>query len=124
MDETSLFIDYSWNDTHLDLTPRHKLNLTLTLEEEKEWRGGIEAFYTGSQYVFPDKLTRDYWVFGVMVEKLFPIFSITANIENLFNIRQSKWETMVNPPLDNPVFSPIWGPTEGLSANIALQVHL
>ena len=124
MNETSLFIDYSWNDTQLDLTPRHKLNLTLTLEEEKEWRGGIEAFYTGRQYVFPDKLTRDYWVFGIMVEKLFPVFSITSNVENIFNTRQSKWETMVNPPFDNPVFSPIWGPTEGLSANIALQVHL
>ena len=124
MDETSLFIDYSWNDTHLNLTPRHKLNLTLTIEEEKEWKGGIEAFYTGRQYVNSSRLTRDFWIFGVMVEKIFPVFSITANVENIFNVRQTKWERIVNPPYDNPVFSPIWGPTEGLSANLAIQVHI
>lgn len=110
MDEISLFVDYSWNDSHLFLTPKHKLNLTLTAEEEKEWRGGIEAFYTGRQYLPNNELTKDFWIFGIMIEKIFSGFSVIGNIENIFNVKQSNWGSTVNLPFNNPTFNPVWAP--------------
>jgi outer membrane receptor for ferrienterochelin and colicins len=124
LDEISLFADYSWNDTRLSLTPKHKLNLTLTAEEEKEWRGGIEAFYTGRQYLPDNRLTTDYWTFGIMVEKLFAGFSVIGNIEDIFNVKQSNWERTVNPPINNPTFNPVWAPLEGVNANVAIHIHI
>ena len=133
LDELALFADYSYTDVkkiydkinpHLELTPKHKLNLTLTYEEEENWRTGIEAFYTGKQYLSGTMQSRDYWVFGFMVEKLFKNFSITGNVENIFDFRQTKYEQIVNQPYSNPTFKPIYAPLDGVVANMAVELKL
>ena len=133
LDELSLFIDYTNTDVHsfivsdskyLELTPKHKLNMTLSFEEENEWRAGIEAFYTGEQYLYNGETTKDYWLFGLMAEKFFKHFSIIGNVENIFDVRQSKYEKIVMNPNTNPTFKPVWAPLDGMVANIAFHLKL
>lgn len=134
LDELSLFIDYthshvrktiSGQTSRLELTPEDKLNLTLSLEGEGKWRSGIEAFYTGRQYLAEsDSFSRDYWTFGVMFEKIFRRFSIIGNVENVFDERQTKHQRVINPPFDNPTFKPLFEPLDGIVANIALRLNL
>jgi iron complex outermembrane receptor protein len=132
-DELGLFVDYSFthaqkdydsNKSNLELTPAHKLNITLTFEEEESWRTGIEAFYTGRQYLIDRSQTRDYWTFGIMVEKIFRHLSVIGNVENVFDVRQTKFEDVVIPPYDNPTFRELWAPLDGIVANIALKIQL
>ncbi len=132
-DELSLFVDYSHthaqknyasNNSNLELTPANKLNITLTLEEEYSWRTGIEVFYTGKQYLNDQTQTRDYWTFGLMVDKIFKHFSVIGNVENIFDIRQTKFEDVVIPPLNDPTFKELWAPLDGIVANIALKIRL
>ncbi|VAX27896.1 hypothetical protein MNBD_IGNAVI01-2583, partial [hydrothermal vent metagenome] len=139
IDELELFADYSYVDVNktlnnvtspLELTPKNKVNLTLTYEEEdktsgkKEWRAGLEAFYTGKQYLPNGNYSRSYWLLGAMFEKMFDGFSVILNIENILDERQTKYEKIVSEPYDNPVFRPLYMPIDGVVANIAVWVKL
>ncbi|MBU0529850.1 TonB-dependent receptor [bacterium] len=133
LDELVLFIDYTYTDVqknydktnpHLELTPLHKLNMTLTFEKEQHWRTGIEAFYTGKQFLKDNTQSDDYWIFGIMFQKIYKKFSIVGNVENIFDIRQTKYEQIVIEPYSNPTFRQIYAPLDGIVANIALELKL
>ena len=133
LDELEFFADYSYTDvtgktdgieTPLKLTPKNKLNLTLTYEEEGGWRTGVEAFYTGKQYLEDQSYSRSYWLLGAMFEKMFKNFSIILNVENILDERQSKYDEIVKPPYNNPSFSELYMPVDGIVANIALWVKV
>lgn len=132
-DEFGLFIDYSYthaqkdfaaNKTNLELTPAQKLNITLTFEVEDNWRTGIEAFYTGKQFLNDQTQTNDYWTFGLMMEKILKHLSVIINFENIFDVRQTRFEEVVIPPYNNPTFKDLWAPLDGVVANIALKIQL
>ncbi|GBD91517.1 colicin I receptor precursor [bacterium BMS3Abin04] len=133
LDELELFADYSYADVNktvngitapLELTPKNKLNLTLTYEEEGEWRTGLEAFYTGKQYLEDETYSSSYWLLGAMFDKMFKNFSVILNVENILDERQSKYENIVLPPYSNPTFSPLYMPIDGIVANIAVWIRL
>ncbi len=133
LDELEFFADYSFTDVTktveeetkpLFFTPRNKLNLTLTYEEEGSWRTGVEAFYTGKQYLESEDYSRAYWLFGVMFEKYFSNFSVILNVENLTNERQSKYEKIVEGIVTNPSFKDIYMPIDGIVGNIAVRIKI
>lgn len=133
LDELNLFVDYSFTDVKtksgdkeysLFLTPKSKLNMTLTWEGEGSWRTGLEAFYTGSQQFDDSTRVDGYWVFGAMFEKIFHGLSIVGNVENIFDQRQTKDGPVVLPPYENPIFMPLYKPLDGIAANFALKMDL
>ncbi len=133
LDELVLFVDYSFTDAqkkydpihpYLELTPIQKLNMTLSYEAEGSWRSGIEAFYTGHQYLPDQSKTPAFWTFGLMAEKIFKRFSVTGNVENVTDIHQSQFGPVVTGPVTAPVFRPIYAPLDGLMANVAVEIHL
>ena len=133
LDELALFIDYTYTDAqkrydnafpNLELTPKHKLNMTLTYEEEDSWRMGIEAFYTGKQYLEDGTQTPDYWFIGFMLQKTIGNFSLIGNIENIFDVRQTRFEDVIIPPFDKPTFRQIYAPLDGTVANVVVQIKL
>lgn len=132
-DELEIFIDYNYvkarrklSGTYqtLPFTPTHKVNLTITYEQEDEWRTGIEGFFTGKQFLPNGKQARAYLILGFMFEKRFPKFSLIFNIENLLDERQSKYENIVLPPPQDPHFKDIYMPIDGRVMNLALWVKL
>ncbi len=133
LDELSLFLDFSYNDVRkrtgrfnrfLELTPKYKFNMTLSYEAEKSWRMGIEAFYTGRQYLRGNNRSRNYWLFGASFEKKLGRYSLIANVENIFDERQTRHERVVLPPLTTPRFLPLYEPLDGIVANLAIQVKV
>jgi iron complex outermembrane receptor protein len=59
-----------------------------------------------------------------MFQKYFNHFSVIANVENLFDVRQTKYEKIYNPPISNPTFKQIYAPLDGVVANIAVNIVL
>ena len=88
------------------------------------WRMGIEASYTGNQYIYNDKKVANFWFVAAMVERKFKQGSLVLNCENLLDERQSKFETLVEGTISNPIFKPIWGPLEGRVINLSLKLNL
>ncbi len=136
-DEFEVFADYSYVDVNktvdnntfpLALTPKNKLNLTFTYEEEGSWRTGFEAFYTDKQSVpiglnyFTD--SKPYWIYGIMFEKFFNNSSVIINVENILDNRQSKYEKLVSGTDEYPSFAQIYMPTEGIVANLAVRIKI
>ncbi len=131
----SLFIDYSYTDvqqtidnvtSNFELTPSNKFNMTLAYEANP-WRSGIEAFYTGRQYLSRTIKSRDFWTLGFMIERSFENFSLIFNIENIFDERQTKYGPVVrlsNRYPEAPAFEKIYAPLDGVVANVALMVRV
>ncbi len=132
-DLVKLFAGYTYTDARaqyltgnqfLPLTPKSKLNSALLFEKEESFKAGIEAYYTGSQFLSDRFKTKPYWVLGVFGEKTFGKFSLFINAENITDTRQSRFGTVVFPPHQNPTFAEIYTHTEGRVFNGGIKIRL
>lgn len=112
------------DDQFLPLTPKHKLNSALLFEKEDNFKAGIEAYYTGNQFLSNRFETRPYWVVGIFGEKTFGKISLFINAENITDPRQSRFGQVVFPPHQNPTFSEIYTHTEGRVFNGGIKIRL
>ena len=133
LDELVLYIDYTYldaqktydNNNQLELTPQNRLSTTLAYEDEEEgWKTGLEAFYYGNQYLENGDKTPDYWLLGASVQKRFGHFTIALNVENILDIRQTRYENIVSGSINNPTFSELYAPLDGIAGNIVLKFDL
>jgi outer membrane receptor for ferrienterochelin and colicins len=133
MDETELSVGYTYLDvqkqydkTHpnLEFTPKSRLVMSLVFGEENNWRIGLEEFYTGSQYLPDGSKGRDFWITGAIAEKVVKRFTFVANVENLFDVRQTQYENVVIPPYNNPSFRPLYAPLDGIVVNVAVKIRI
>jgi len=133
LDELILYVDYTYlNPTKtydqnkiLEYTPQNKLTSTLAYEDEEDhWKIDLEAFYFGNQYRENGTKTPNYWLLGVSAQKEFGHFKIALNFENILDERQTKYENIVNGPINNPNFNQLYAPLEGFVGNIVLKYDL
>jgi len=133
LDELVLYVDYTFlsaikkydENKQLELTPRNRLTTTLAYEDEEEGvKAGLEAFYFGTQQLENGDRTPDYWLLGASVQKRFGCVTVALNVENILNIRQTKYENIVSGDMNNPVFNEIYAPLDGIVGNIVLKFDL
>lgn len=128
-----LFIGYTYTDakqhyngrvTNMPLTPKHRLNNVVMLEKEDNFRIGLEAYYFSPQQLTDGSQGRDYWINGVMIEKMFSSFSLFLNFENIFDTRQSRFGSIYSGSIGNPVFNEIYAPVDGRVINGGIKINL
>ncbi len=132
-DFAKLFLGYTYTDARaeyltanqfLPFLPKHKINSALLFEKAENFKAGIEAYYTGAQFLSDGFKTKPYLEVGVFAEKTFGRYSLFINGENLTDIRQSRYTPVVFPPHQNPTFSEIYTHTEGRIFNGGIKVRL
>ncbi|MDQ3801425.1 MAG: TonB-dependent receptor [Acidobacteriota bacterium] len=132
-DIVKLFVGYTYTNAKakylagnqfLPLTPKSKLNSSLLFEKEENFKAGIEAYYTSSQFLSNRFRTKPYWVLGIFGEKSFGKFSLFINAENITDTRQSRFGQVVFPPHQNPTFSEVYTHTEGRVFNGGIKIRL
>jgi outer membrane receptor for ferrienterochelin and colicins len=128
-----LFLGYTFTDAHakylsgnqfLPLVPKNKLNTALIYEKEGAIKLGLEAYFTGKQYLSDGTRTPAFSEVGFMAEKIFKKFSLFINFENFTDTRQSKYKNVVNGSHLDPTFDQIWTHTEGFVVNGGVKVKL
>ena len=133
LDEFVLYVNYTYldaqktydNNNQLEFTPGNRLTSTLAYEDEKRgWRTGLEAFYFGRQFRGNGDKTNDYWMLAVSVMKKFGHFKLALNVENILDIRQTRFENIVSGPPGNPVFNELYAPLNGIVANAVIKIDL
>lgn len=107
----------------LPLVPKHKLNTALIFEKADLIKLGLEAYYTGPQYLSAGGTTPGYWEFGAMAEKIWPRWSLFINFENFTDTRQSRYKPVVSGTHENPGFDEIWTHTEGIVINGGMKIR-
>jgi outer membrane receptor for ferrienterochelin and colicins len=131
-DDWSLFAGYTYVDArtgvaglpHIALAPRSKVVFDLANEKDRDYRVALEAFYTGPQYLYDGSKTKDYWVTGLLLEKVIHRVSLVLNFEDLTDTRQTRFGPVVVPPVTNPTFNEIYAPLEGFMMNLAVKVRI
>lgn len=126
------FAGYSFTDAksenngetyRLTLTPKHNIGLVLMYEKHENIRVGIEAYYTGEQYLYDNSKTPAHWLFCAMVQKNISNFILFLNFENFTDYRQSKHGPVVYSNHNNPLFEEIWTSTEGFYFNGGVKIR-
>lgn len=105
------------NSTIFPLVAKHRLNNVLMYEIEEKLKVGLEAYYYSRQHLNDGTIGQSYWLCGFMAERLWEHFSIFINFENLFDTRQTKFDTIYTGSITNPTFRDIYAPVDGFVVN-------
>ncbi len=128
-----LFIGYTYADVNsrfsgaknwFPLTARHRLNNVLMYEIEEKLKVGLEAYYFSPQKLSDGAKGKSYWISGLMAEKLWKKFSVYINFENIFDTRQTRFDTIYTGSIANPAFRDIYAPVDGFVVNGGIKVKL
>jgi outer membrane receptor for ferrienterochelin and colicins len=110
------------------LTPRHSFGIVGMWEKEKAGRIGVESYYTGGQRLEdnPDRSeSKPYVLFGFLAERPIGPFKLFVNIENLGNVRQTRWDSLLRPDraVDGRWTVDAWAPLDGRVLNAGVRLH-
>lgn len=128
-----LFIGYTYANvnshfnntkTWFPLTARHRLNNVLMYEIEGKLKIGLEAYYFSPQRLNDGTTGKSYWISGLMAEKLWKKFSLFINFENIFDTRQTKFDSIYTGSITNPTFRDIYAPVDGFVVNGGIKIKL
>ena len=111
------------------LTPAHQAGLVAVWEEEGRGRAGLEIYYTGVQRLDDNpyrSASRPYLHLGIMAEHRFGPARLFVNAENLLDIRQTHYDSLVRPAVGpgGRWTTDVWAPLDGLVANVGVRVDL
>ncbi|MFT4152297.1 hypothetical protein [Parafilimonas sp.] len=91
-------------------------------EKEDDLKIGLEAYYYSPQKLSDGAVGKPYWICGVMAEKLWDKFSVFINFENIFDTRQTRFDTIYTGTTDNPAFRDIYAPLDGFVVNGGIEL--
>ena len=108
------------------LLNRHRVGADLMLEKPGVYRMGIEGTYYGRQFLDDDPYasqTRPYLYAMALAVRQFGPLEIIANFENLLNVRQTDYQSLVrpSPTVGGRWTTDVWAPLEGFMANVAVR---
>ncbi|MBL0744475.1 TonB-dependent receptor [Chryseolinea lacunae] len=128
-----LFIGYTYTDTKIHnegivaqnpLTAKHRLNNVLMYEVEEKWKVGLEAYYFSPQKLSDGTTGKEYWICGLMIEKIWEHLSVYVNFENFTDTRQTRFDSIYTGTITNPVFRDIYAPVDGFVVNGGVKISL
>ena len=114
------------NRREVPLTPGHVTSLNAIWERET-WSVGLEAYYTGQQPLDENPYRsegRAYVLVGGLLQKRFGRVRAFVNLENVGNVRQTRWNPLVRPDRapDGRWTVDAWAPLDGFVANAGVRV--
>lgn len=132
-DETELYLGYVFTyarraydpaNPNVELAARHKFAAVALTDFTEHFGGGIEASYTGQQYLLDGSTTPGYPIVAALLRYHTGPWMLVLNAENVFDYRQTRRERVVLPvngSYTSPVFRELWAPVEGRVVNLSLN---
>jgi outer membrane receptor for ferrienterochelin and colicins len=108
---------------YLELTARNKFASVISYTFSPRLRACMESSYTGWQYLEDGSRSPGFPIFAGMVRYDIGHFSFVLNCENFFDYRQTRKESIIIPPYNNPSFKQIWAPIDGRVANLSMRIE-
>jgi outer membrane receptor protein involved in Fe transport len=129
-DETEIYLGYLYTyarrrydaaNPNVPLAARHKLATVATQDLGEHLAVGIEASYTGRQYLDDGTSRPGYPVVAALVRYTTGPWTFILNGENLFDYRQTRREAVALGDRANPYFPELWAPVEGRVINVSVN---
>lgn len=108
---------------NVSLSARNKFATVVAYEFSSHFRAGVEAAYTGKQYLDDGSTTPGYLFAAAMIRYDIKNIALVLNCENLFDYRQTREEDIVYGPVSNPSFKQIWAPIDGRVINLSARIN-
>ena len=130
-DELEIYLGYTYTiakqlfsntNPYVSLSARNKFASVIAYEFSKKFRAGIEAAYTGSQYLDDGNTTSPYLFAAAMLRYNIKNISLVLNCENIFDYRQTRKEGIFTGAVSNPTFKQIWAPLDGRVINLSAKI--
>jgi iron complex outermembrane receptor protein len=111
----------------IPLTPRHSAGLVGMWERDDWGRIGVEAYFTGRQRLEDNPYrsrSAPYVLFGGLVERAFGRVRVFVNVEDLGDVRQSRWDPLIRPSraADGRWTVDAWAPLDGRNINGGIRL--
>lgn len=130
-----LFIDATEpNDGNMGLrdvplTPKHSAGLVAMWEDHDRGRVGLEIYFTGTQPLEDNPFRsrgEAYFQVGLLREIVLERYRIFLNLENILNVRQTRYDPLVRPERapDGRWTVDAWAPLDGFVANAGVRIRL
>jgi outer membrane receptor for ferrienterochelin and colicins len=122
----TLFVGYTFTQAQnelggvtsdLTLSPKHSLKGDLLYVLPSLWRIVVDYEYKSSQLLSDGRRTRDLFMTGLVVERTVGNFVFFLNLENITDVRQTKYESLLSGPNNTPQFTEVWAPLDGFFVN-------
>ncbi|MBF9222770.1 TonB-dependent receptor [Hymenobacter ruricola] len=132
-DETEIYLGYLYTHArrrydaahpNVPLAARHKLATVATQGVGKHLALGIEASYTGRQYLDDGSARPGYPIAAALVRYTTGPWTVILNAENLFDYRQTRREAVALGNPADPFFPELWAPVEGRVLNLSVNWKL
>jgi hypothetical protein len=108
----------------LELSARNKFVSVFSYKALKDLTVGVEAAYTGKQYLDNNRQAPGFPIIGAMIRLDAGRLTFILNGENLLDYRQTKKERIYDLPLNSPSFKQLWAPIDGTVVNLSLRIQL
>jgi outer membrane receptor protein involved in Fe transport len=127
-DETELYLGYLYTsarrrydarNSNVPLAARHKLATVATQDLGEHLAVGIEASYTGRQYLDDGSRRPGYPIVAGLLRYTAGPWTFIINGENLLDYRQTRREAVALGNRVNPYFPELWAPVEGRVFNVS-----
>lgn len=107
------------------LTSKHILSM-LVGYEIKNFAAGIDCYYYSPVKLSNGNAGHGIWEFGIVTQYSYKFLLLFANLENVFDIRQTSFGPIVQPgpTYSHPTFSEIYAPLEGRLFNAGFKLRL
>ncbi len=128
-----LFVGYTYTDatnhfsgtiSNVSLTPKHSLKGDLLYALPGKWRIGLDYELKSGQTLSTGNQTPSFWTYGAIVERYYKNFTFFGNVENIFDYRQTNYESLILAPNNTPQFTEVWAPLDGFVFNYGLKIKL
>lgn len=108
------------------LTAKHQLALLAGYELFGKFSFGVDCYYFSPQRLSDGTKTRSIWELGINTQLDLKYILIFANLENILDIRQSRYGTIVTPypTYSHPKFADLYAPLEGTILNAGFKLRL
>jgi outer membrane receptor for ferrienterochelin and colicin len=132
-DELELYLGYVFTyarrlydpiNPNVELAARHKFSAVAIQEFSEHFGAGIEASYTGQQYLSDGTTTPGYPIVAALLRYRTGPWTLVLNAENVLDYRQTRRERVVLPAggsYSSPIFRELWAPVEGRVVNLSLN---
>jgi outer membrane receptor for ferrienterochelin and colicins len=112
----------------VERTPRGTAGVVAMWEREGRGRIGFETYYTGRQRLEDNPYrthSRPYVEMGLLGELIVGRASLFVNLENLLNVRQTRYDPLLRPARapDGRWTVDVWAPTEGFVTNAGVRLR-
>ena len=114
---------YDATHPNVSLSARNKFATVIAYEFTDNFRAGVEASYTGKQYLDNNNTTPGYLFAAAMMRYDIKKVALVLNCENIFDYRQTRKENIVYGNISNPSFKQIWAPVDGRVVNLSARIN-